>query len=181
MHEPHPKPARLGGVYFFRLLKIEPAFVLFPPDPFEDAASRHRERRFLMKRRTCLKAMLTVAGGAILPGLAATASAIERPIQLHADLAVDPAKEQQMLLFFEQQFRPAAARQPGFIDMRLLKLKSVLRGSPPPGANYQFVLTFASEALRQQWIATDLHKRLWPSMEECLTDKNYSRLLYEVC
>lgn len=124
--------------------------------------------------------MLTMAGGVALPALADSPPAEGRPIQLHADLAVDPAKEQQMLLFFQEKFHPAASRQPGFIDMRLLKLKSVLRGSPPAGTNYQFVLTFSSEALRQQWITTDLHKQLWPSMEGCLTDKNYSRLLYEV-
>jgi heme-degrading monooxygenase HmoA len=136
-----------------------------------------------MKRRNYLKAMLAVAGGAVLPAvaLAASGSASEdRPIQLHADLAVDPAKEQEMLEFFEQKFRPAAARQPGYIDLKMLKLKSALRGAAPPGANYQFVLTFTSEALRQKWVATELHKQLWPIIEGSLTDKNYSRLLYEV-
>ena len=132
-----------------------------------------------MKRRSCLKAMLAVAGGSVLPAVALAVSE-ERPIQLHADLAVDPAKEQEMLEFFEQKFRPAAAQQPGYIDLRMLKLKSVLRGAAPPGANYQLVLTFASEALRQKWVSTDLHKQLWPIIESSLTDKNYSRLLYEV-
>jgi hypothetical protein len=42
------------------------------------------------------------------------------------------------------------------------------------------VLTFSSEALRQKWIATDIHKQLWPKIEDTLADKNYSRLLYEV-
>jgi heme-degrading monooxygenase HmoA len=134
-----------------------------------------------MKRRSCLKAMLAVAGGSVFPTVALAASASQdRPIQLHVDLAVDPEKEQEMLEFFEQKFRPAAAQQPGFIDLRMLKLKSALRGAAPPGANYQFVLTFASEALRQKWVATDLHKQLWPIIEGSLTDKNYSRLLYEV-
>jgi heme-degrading monooxygenase HmoA len=85
-----------------------------------------------------------------------------------------------MLEFFEQKFRPAAARQPGYIDLKMLKLKSTLRGAAPPGTNYQFVLTFSSEALRQKWVATELHKQLWPIIEGSLTDKNYSRLLYEV-
>jgi heme-degrading monooxygenase HmoA len=133
-----------------------------------------------MKRRACLQAIVSLAGGAAISAFADTASPEARPIQLHADLAVDPAKEQQMLTFFEQQFHPAASRQPGFIDMRLLKLKSVMRGTPPPGTNYQFVLTFATEAQRQQWVATALHKQLWPTMESFLTDKNYSRLMYEV-
>jgi hypothetical protein len=135
-----------------------------------------------MKRRTCLKAMLAAAGGAVIPAVAPAdpQPAGERPIQLHADLAVDPAKEQQMLALFTEKFRPAAAQQPGFIDARMLKLKSALRGVAPPGANYQFVLTFSSEALRQKWVATDIHKQLWPAIEDTLTDKNYSRLLYEV-
>jgi heme-degrading monooxygenase HmoA len=133
-----------------------------------------------MKRRTCLKALLAAAGGAVVPALANPQTSGERPIQLHLDLAVDPAKEQEMLRFFVEKFRPAAAQQPGFIDLRMLKLKSALRGAAPPGSNYQFVLTFASEALRQQWISTDIHRRLWPVMEDSLTSKNYSRLLYEV-
>lgn len=135
-----------------------------------------------MKRRSCLQAMLVAAGGAVLPAVASVGRPASegRPIQLHADLAVDPAKEQEMLEFFEQKFRPAAAQQPGYIDLKMLKLKSALRGAPPPGTNYQLVLTFSSEALRQKWIATDLHKQLWPIIEGSLTDKNYSRLLYEV-
>jgi heme-degrading monooxygenase HmoA len=133
-----------------------------------------------MKRRTCLKAMLAAAGGAVMPAFANAQTGEERPIQLHADLAVDPAKEQEMLRFFAEKFRPAAAQQPGFIDMRMLKLKSTMRGVAPPGANYQLVLTFSSEELRQKWIATDIHKQLWPVIEDSLTNKNYSRLLYEV-
>ena len=93
---------------------------------------------------------------------------------------LDPAKEQEMLEFFKQKFRPAAAQQPGYIDLKMLKLKSAIRGAAPPGTNYQFVLTFSSEALRQKWVATELHKQLWPIIEGSLTDKNYSRLLYEV-
>jgi heme-degrading monooxygenase HmoA len=130
--------------------------------------------------------MLAAAGGAVLPAVALADSQLsppasqERPIQLHLDLAVDPAKEQEMLEIFAQRFRPAAAQQPGYIDARMLKFKSALRGVAPPGTNYQFVLTFASEALRQKWVATEIHKQLWPTIEGCLTDPHYSRLLYEV-
>jgi heme-degrading monooxygenase HmoA len=135
-----------------------------------------------MQRRACLKAILAAVSGAAIPAAtqAIPQTGEQRPIQLHADLAVDPAKEQQMLSLFAGKFRPAAARQPGFIDMRMLKLKSALRGSAPPGANYQFVLTFSTEELRQKWVATDVHKQLWPAIEDTLLDKNYSRLLYEV-
>jgi hypothetical protein len=129
-----------------------------------------------MERRTCLKAMLASAGSAVTPALAFDG----RPIQIHLDLAVDPAKERELVRFFVEKFRPAAAQQPGYVDLRLLKLQAALRGIPPPGANYQFVMTFASEELRQEWAATDLHKHLWPIFESYLTSKTYSRLLYEV-
>jgi antibiotic biosynthesis monooxygenase (ABM) superfamily enzyme len=135
-----------------------------------------------MKRRTCLRLMLAAAGGAVMPAFADTLANPDqwRPIQLHVDLAVDPAKEEEMLDIFQKSFRPAAAQQPGYIDSRMLKLQSTLRGPAPPGANYQFVLTFASEELRQKWISTEIHKKLWPTIENTLTSKNYSRLLYEV-
>jgi hypothetical protein len=129
-----------------------------------------------MERRTCLKAMLALAGSAVTPALALDG----RPIQIHLDLAVDPAKEPEMIRFFVEKFRPAAAQQPGYMDLRLLKLQAALRGDPPPGTNYQFAMTFASEELRQKWAATDLHKHLWPIFESYLTTKTYSRLLYEV-
>jgi hypothetical protein len=133
-----------------------------------------------MKRRTCLQGMLAAVGGAVMPAFALANPDQGRPIQLHVDLAVDPAREQEMLDIFQKSFRPAAAQQPGFIDLRMLKLQSTLRGPAPPGTNYQFVLTFASEDLRQKWISTDVHKKLWPTIENTLTSKNYSRLLYEV-
>ena len=129
-----------------------------------------------MERRTCLKAMLALAGSTVTPALASDG----HPIQIHLDLAVDPAKEHEMIRFFVETFRPAAAQQPGYMDLRLLKLQAALRGDPPPGTNYQFVMTFASEDLRQKWAATDLHKHLWPIFESHLTNKTYSRLLYEV-
>lgn len=136
-----------------------------------------------MERRSCLKVLLTAAGtlavsAAGKPTLAAAAE--QRPIQLHLDLAVDPAREQEMLHVFETAFRPAASTQPGYIDAKMLKLSATLRGPAPPGSNYQFILTFASDELRQKWVATPAHKALWPKIEATLSSPQYSRLLYEV-
>ena len=61
-----------------------------------------------MKRRTCLKTLLA-AGAAHASSQAAEPT---RPIVLHVDLAVDPAKEKEMLKNFETVFRPAASKQP---------------------------------------------------------------------
>ena len=52
-------------------------------------------------------------------------------IQVHVDLAVDPAKEQEMLRYFQTVFRPAAMKFRGYIDVRMLK---VLRSACRHGA-----------------------------------------------
>ena len=59
-----------------------------------------------------------------------------------------------MLRNFHTIFRPAAVKQPGFIDVKMLKLRSALQGAGPQGSNYRFVLTFETEELRKQWEAT---------------------------
>ena len=129
-----------------------------------------------MKRRTCLKAMLA-AGAAVSAAQAADAA---HPIQLHVDLSVDPAKEKEMLKNFETVFRPAASKQPGYIDVKMLKLRSTLMGKAPAGVNYRFELTYQSEELRQKWIATDVHQKVWPTIENTLTTKNYTVMLFDV-
>lgn len=127
-----------------------------------------------MKRRTCLQTILMGACAAT-----AAADAKQRPIQLHVDLSVDPAKEREMLHNFHTIFRPAASKQPGFIDVKMLKLRSALTGAAPAGANYRFELTFASEEQRQVWTATKTHQEVWPTIEKTLVSKNYTVLLYD--
>ena len=127
-----------------------------------------------MERRTCLGMML--AGAVTAAGV--DAAPAKRPIQLHCDLSVDPRREQEMLDNFEKIFRPVAQKQPGFIDLRMLKIRDQIRGSAP--TRYQFVLTMESEELRQKWIATPEHQKAWPTIENTLTDKNFSILVYEV-
>ena len=129
-----------------------------------------------MKRRTYLKAVL--AAGAISAGAEAADAA--HPIQLHVDLSVDPSKEKEMLKKCETIFRPAASKQPGYIDVKLIKLRSALQGKAPAGSNYRFVLTFQSEDLRQKWIASDVHQKVWPTIENLLSTKDYTVLLFDV-
>src|SRR5215467_11763027 len=100
-----------------------------------------------MKRRMYLKTMLAANAGAIAAGAAGSA----HPIQLHVDLTVDPAKEKEMLKNFETVFRPAASRQLGYIEVKMLKLRSAVQGQAPAGVNYRFSLAFQSEELRQEW------------------------------
>ena len=128
-----------------------------------------------MKRRTYLKAIL--AG--VTTAAAVPAAPAQKPIQLHVDLSVDPANEQEMLRNFRTIFRPPARKQPGFIDVKMLKLRSALQGAAPEGSNYRFVLTFETEELRKQWVASATHKKVWPTVENTLKTKNYTVLLYD--
>jgi hypothetical protein len=127
-----------------------------------------------MKRRIWLKTML--AAGASVAG--ALAEGPGHPIQLHVDLAVDPAKEKEMLHNFETIFRPEAANHPGYIDVKMLKLRAALQGSAPVGVNYRLSLTYQSEELRKKWVASAAHQRVWPSIENTLSSKNYTVLLF---
>jgi hypothetical protein len=129
-----------------------------------------------MKRRTYLKAVLA-AGALSAAGQAADAT---HPILLHVDLTVDPAKEKEMLKNFETIFRPAASKQPGYIDVKMLNLRTTLMGKAPAGVNYRFALTFQSEELRQKWIASDVHLKVWPTIENLLSTKEYTVMLFDV-
>jgi len=126
-----------------------------------------------MKRRTYLKATLAaVAAGALAE------AEMKHPIVLEVDLEVAPDRETEMLRNFRNVFRPASARQPGYIDVKMLKLRAAIQG-PAPAARYRFVLTFESEELRQQWVASAVHQKVWPTVENTLASKDYTVLLYD--
>ena len=105
---------------------------------------------------------------------------MSRPIQLHADLAIDPGREAEAVHYFETVYRPTASRFEGYIDLRLLKLQAALVGSAPAGINYRFSITFTSEDLRQKWVTSDAHQDVWGTLETFLTKRDYDFLLFEV-
>jgi hypothetical protein len=61
----------------------------------------------------------------------------------------------------------------------MLKLRSTLMGSAPAGANYRFELTYQSEELRQKWVASAVHQKGWPIIENTLARKKYAVLLFD--
>jgi hypothetical protein len=62
----------------------------------------------------------------------------------------------------------------------MLKLRTALMGQAPAGVNYRFALTFQSEELRQKWVASDVHRKVWPTIENTLSTKNYTVILFDV-
>jgi len=136
-----------------------------------------------MNRRSLLKYSALLATTNSLSSFAtavAQGKASEgKGIVLYCDLAIDPAREQEMLRHFHNDFRPAAAKFEGYIDVKMLKLRQVIQGGPVPSQNinYRFQLTYRSEALRQKWIASDVHTRVWSQIESTVTNKDYLVLL----
>jgi len=126
-----------------------------------------------IKRRDCFG---LIAASAV--SLTAKGAMTTRPIQLHCDLDVDPKREQEMLDNFEKIFKPVAKKQPGFIDIKMLKLQSAIRGAAP--LKYRFELTMESEDLRQKWIATPAHAKAWPTIENTLRNKDFSITVFDV-
>jgi hypothetical protein len=105
---------------------------------------------------------------------------MSRSIQLFVDMAVDPAKEQEMLRYFDTVFRPAARKFQGFIDVRILKLRSTLMGTMPGEVNCRFSISYESEELRQKWIASEIHTEVWGQMEKFLSSTDYTVVLFDV-
>lgn len=103
-----------------------------------------------------------------------------RPVQLHVDLSVDPAKEAEMVRYFEDVYRPAARRFPGYIDLQLLRFSSVLAGTAPEGLSYRFSITYETEALRLAWVGSEVHTEVWSTLEKHFTSTNYALLLFDV-
>ena len=125
-----------------------------------------------MNRRNCLK---LAALAATVPSLRAATKLIE----LHVDLDVNPAREKELISNFQKIFTPAISKQPGFMGVKLLKLRSAVAGQLPTNTNYRLVLSFQTEAQRQAWTATADHQRAWPTIEKTFR-ANRGALLYDV-
>jgi hypothetical protein len=140
-----------------------------------------------MNRRSWLRSFALLSAGSlgVSSAIVRAASKADAPgkgtIVLYCDLAVDPAREQEMLDAYHKQFKPTAEKHEGYVDLKMLKLNKVIQGRPAPAnnINYRFQLTYRSEALRQKWIASADHQRVWPLIENTVTNKDYLVLLTE--
>ncbi len=127
-----------------------------------------------MNRRTNLTLLL---GGAVAAANA-SAQATATPIQLHVDLQVQPGREQEVMDNFKKTFRPAIRKQPGFVDVKLLKLRTVPMGKAPE-AKFRLLISFEKEEQRLTWVATDIHQKVWPTIEKTLKTNSLAVVLYD--
>ena len=105
---------------------------------------------------------------------------MNRRVQLHCDLTIDPGRAAEAEHYFETVYRPAAMKFEGYVDLQLLKLQSVLAGQAPAGLNYRFSITYESEELRMAWVRSDVHQVVWPTLQTYLTSDNFDFLLFDV-
>ena len=129
-----------------------------------------------MNRRDCLK----VIGVAPVAAIGLQAADAGHPIELLLDLEVDPAKEKEMLANYKNTFRPAITKQPGFVDVKLMKLRTEMAGKAPPNCSYRLLISFQNEDQRKAWVATPLHQKVWPTIENTLKGAKYIALLYDL-
>jgi hypothetical protein len=135
----------------------------------------------MTKRRTILESLLgAVAAGTGAIGLSPEARAQTKHIRLYVEMDVEPAQEREMLDLFHGQFVPEAVRHEGYIRVKLLKRRTLIQGTAPAHHNYRFELEFESEELRQRWIASPGHQRVWPPIERFIkTSGTYPVVLYD--
>jgi heme-degrading monooxygenase HmoA len=118
----------------------------------------------------------------VLAAISAASVSMEgavQPIQLHVDLDVDPAKEAELVKNFKTIFLPVISKQPGFVDVKMLKFRTVPKGDAPK-SRYRLLISFETEEHRVKWVATAEHQRVWPSIENLLIGKKFSAVLYDV-
>jgi hypothetical protein len=115
-----------------------------------------------------------------LAAATATQGAQTKHIRLYVEMDVAPAREREMLQIFHETFVPEAVKHEGYIRVKMLKRRTILQGTAPANHNYRFELEFESEELRQKWIASAAHQRVWPPVEKTITSiKDYPVVLYD--
>lgn len=134
-----------------------------------------------MNRRGILRSAVAAAAAALGVGRrAAPAYAQTTHIRLYVEMEVPAAREREMLEAFHNTFVPEAVKHDGYIRVKMLKRRSIVQGTVPAAHNYRFELEFESEDLRQKWIASAGHQRVWPLVERTMaTQKDYPVVLYD--
>ena len=134
-----------------------------------------------MNRRGIIKSALAATTAALgLARFAIPARAQTKHVRLYVEMDVAAAREKEMLDIFHNTFVPEAVKHEGYIRVKMLKRRTIIQGTAPANHNYRFELEFESEALRQKWIASDAHQRVWPPVEKTITtQKTYPVVLYD--
>jgi hypothetical protein len=131
-------------------------------------------------RRGLLRSALVAAAALLGFGRLANAAPKGKHIRVYVEMDVAPEREREMLDTFHRIFVPEAQKHEGYVRVKMLKRRTILQGTAPAHHNYRFELEFQSEELRQKWIASAGHQRVWPLVERTMTTlKDYPVVLYD--
>jgi hypothetical protein len=134
-----------------------------------------------VERRGILKSALVAAAAAMGIGrFAVPVQAKTKHVRLYVEMDVPRARERELLDTFHNMFVPEAVKHEGYIRVKMLRRRTTLQGTAPANHTYRFELEFENEELRQKWIASAGHQRVWPPVERMMTtQKNYPVVLYD--
>jgi heme-degrading monooxygenase HmoA len=82
---------------------------------------------------------------------------------LHVDLKPKPGAQQSLESTYAEIFRPAISIQKGFGETRLLT-------PVEKEGDYRLIIGFDDRPSQQQWVATEVHQKVWPQMEANCTE-----------
>ena len=122
--------------------------------------------------------LVTLLGTGLL-GKPLAGASHTKPIHLHLDLHVDAGREEEMVRNYREIFRPTIRKQPGFVDVKLLKRRGSKDTPVPAESKYLLIISFESEELRTQWTSTDEHQSAWPTIGNTLTGSRYTARHYD--
>jgi heme-degrading monooxygenase HmoA len=77
---------------------------------------------------------------------------------LHVKITMKPGAASAAEEIFADAFKRAITEQPGFCDVELLR--------PNQGGEYVLRIAFENQEFQQQWVATELHGRVWTQLEK---------------
>jgi heme-degrading monooxygenase HmoA len=117
-----------------------------------------------MNRRTTLLT-LALAALSLTPLAAEKLYDIDGPMELHIWLTAKPGQEAALEKTFREVFYPAVSARKGF--------RSALMMRKPGAAEYTVRLSFDTEELRTEWVASDEHQKAWPALEALSVKASY--------
>jgi heme-degrading monooxygenase HmoA len=91
---------------------------------------------------------------------------IDGPMELYIWLTAKPGHEAEMEKTFREVFYPAVSARKGF--------RSALMVRKPGTAEYTVRLSFDTEELRMEWVASDAHQQAWPALEGHAAKADYA-------
>ena len=115
--------------------------------------------------------MTRAAIACLLVGLLAMPLAAERdfhidgPVELHIWMTAKAGQASALQKTFSEVFYPAVSSMPGFRNALLMR---------KPGTDeFTVRLSFDTEDLRMEWVASDKHQKAWPALSSHSMETDY--------